>query len=226
VSSARHELHEAALQEVLAVDGDAAAAFEASSLSACPACRRLAAEHLALAGELDALGSEELAAVRAALAAPAPASGAAEETLRTLALRRGARRRRQAWALALAAAVALAGLALWRGRVEEPVTRGPTLGTETELLHPLREVASFAPFRWSDPGPGPGWYRVVVYPLLPDGGEAAPSESGALRETSWTPDPAETARWGAEIRWILEVHGGAGEGDLICSVGAWARLSR
>lgn len=211
--------------------GEAQAAFEASPWKDCASCREEVGEHHALARRLEAVGRAERADLSAARRAPAPAAGPAEEALRRAILadaRRSARASSSArlpWGWIAAAAAAVLALAVWvrrEGRDAGPGDPGPLLGAEIELLHPRDEVASFAPFQWRDRAPRVGWYRVVV---LPVGREDEPLDSGPLRATSWTPEPALAARFGTEIHWRLEVYGGAGEGDLIESVGAWARLS-
>ena len=223
----RREHHEEALAALLTADdaaGRTRVAFEASPLARCAECRGRYEQHAELAQRLDALGRLEEDDLAATLAAPPVEPGPAEEALRQRLASgaRPARARRAPWGWIAAAVAAGLALVLWLRRVERPREPGPILGSGIVTVHPVGEVDSFAPFTWEHAGSGAGWYRVIV---MPAGSETTPTDSGALRTTSWNPEPAVMAAWGDEIRYRVEVYGGAGGSSFLDSVGAWAKLS-
>lgn len=188
------------------------AAYEASPLAGCAACRALVSDFADTEQVIAGAAASQRVLERTARTAP-PAPG--EERVRRALVERAERatrgvqrveapRVRRAWrAVAAVLVVALIAQTAWLLTRPKPTT---PLGGEVriELLAPIGDVAGFAPFTWQAELPPRGGFRVRVHGERPDG-TPFELESEWLGVARWDPPEAETANWPAEIRWEVEV---------------------
>lgn len=209
-----HRSHrESIAVRLLAGDLDPGSEEARGVLAAEPDLARELAELQALGDRLDAVGRLRRAVQREASGEPRVHVDVGL-TLRDAARgrgRRAARSARRRWTAAAAAAIVLASSWLVLSSspgAGEAVPASNVVEVAFRALHPVGEVADYAPLEWSRAGESRGWYLVRVFGADDAPGAAPIADSRRLDEPRWQP---VTDAWPDSIRWEVDAHGPRGE---------------
>lgn len=115
---------------------------------------------------------------------------------------------RHRWTAAAAVALAIASTWLVLRRGTGAATPAETVvEAALQALHPVGDVADYAPLEWTPAGAADGWYLVRVFGADDPPGSDPIAASRRLAEPRWSP---VTDAWPDAIRWEVDAHGPRG----------------